>query len=319
VKKDLPIIIFADAECSDWYRDNQPQLRDINQIPVCKWNNPIIETGKKAKKLHAEILPQVHADSIELHFVYHGEIGITLENKFFLLRPGDVLAVLPGQTHSSAIINRKTEFGWLRMKLPGKKEGFAGFSSEETDLAFDVLQSGKIFNIGSGLRLADTLHAALKTSCSMNTALSSPRSSYARLQMLQEMSVKTALQNFLVMLIQCTEQHRKPEVSPAIRVIEDYIAGNYAAAFFPIGDFSEKLEMAPSTIMKQFKKETGYALHEYLLKVRISAASQMLSTTSESMTDIAYKCGFYSSQHFSAMFRRFTGQTPRLWRKNNNK
>ena len=32
------------------------------------------------------------------------------------------------------------------------------------------------------------------------------------------------------------------------------------------------------------------------------------------MTDIALECGFASSQHFSTVFRHFTGQSPRAYR-----
>ena len=54
---------------------------------------------------------------------------------------------------------------------------------------------------------------------------------------------------------------------------------------------------------------------EYINKVRIQAACEILKKTDESISDIAYKCGFTTNSTFNRNFRQFTGMSPVEWRK----
>lgn len=55
---------------------------------------------------------------------------------------------------------------------------------------------------------------------------------------------------------------------------------------------------------------------KYLVHCRVEAAKQMLCLAPErSITDIAFDCGFESSQYLATVFRRITGQTPREFRR----
>ena len=53
---------------------------------------------------------------------------------------------------------------------------------------------------------------------------------------------------------------------------------------------------------------------EYLTQVRIDAAAERLTATSDSITDIAGACGFSSGSYFTSVFRRAMGVTPREYR-----
>jgi AraC-like DNA-binding protein len=55
---------------------------------------------------------------------------------------------------------------------------------------------------------------------------------------------------------------------------------------------------------------------EYLNRIRIGKAAMMLeSRPGVSATDIAYKCGFSSTQYFTTVFKRHFGKTPQAYRK----
>ncbi len=59
------------------------------------------------------------------------------------------------------------------------------------------------------------------------------------------------------------------------------------------------------------KKLGNVAPVEYLTRVRIAAASRFLMLHPElSVTEIAFRCGFQSSQYFSNVFRRHHGHSP---------
>lgn len=59
-----------------------------------------------------------------------------------------------------------------------------------------------------------------------------------------------------------------------------------------------------------FKRETGLSPTQYLLNCRLSAAKELLLTTNDSCSEIAYSCGFANSAQFSTMFRKHFGVSP---------
>jgi AraC-like DNA-binding protein len=64
----------------------------------------------------------------------------------------------------------------------------------------------------------------------------------------------------------------------------------------------------------RFQREVGIAPGAYHLRLRLDAARQALRATDASVTQIALRYGFSSSQHFSTAFRAAFGVTPRRWR-----
>jgi AraC family L-rhamnose operon regulatory protein RhaS len=55
---------------------------------------------------------------------------------------------------------------------------------------------------------------------------------------------------------------------------------------------------------------------QYLSSCRVNMAARMLREMPDSpVTEIAYACGFSSSQHFATTFRESNGVTPTQWRK----
>ncbi|HEY3597167.1 MAG TPA: AraC family transcriptional regulator [Paraburkholderia sp.] len=68
----------------------------------------------------------------------------------------------------------------------------------------------------------------------------------------------------------------------------------------------------------QFRRATGLRPHEYLLRRRIEHAQQLLTRSRHSMLDVALSCGFRSQSHFTAVFKRFVGDTPYCWKVKSN-
>ncbi|HEY9214868.1 MAG TPA: AraC family transcriptional regulator [Ancylobacter sp.] len=64
----------------------------------------------------------------------------------------------------------------------------------------------------------------------------------------------------------------------------------------------------------QFRIATGMRPHDFLLRCRIETAQELLSQTDQRVIDIALAVGFQTQAHFTTVFRRLTGDTPRHWR-----
>jgi AraC family transcriptional regulator len=65
----------------------------------------------------------------------------------------------------------------------------------------------------------------------------------------------------------------------------------------------------------QFRAATGFRPHEYLLYQRIESAKSMLSGTDMPLAQVALSVGFQAQPHFSTVFKRLTGQSPKRWRR----
>jgi AraC-like DNA-binding protein len=67
--------------------------------------------------------------------------------------------------------------------------------------------------------------------------------------------------------------------------------------------------------MRIFKQETGTTPVDFLIQIRLERAKKLLISSMESITDIAYTCGFNSSSHFATSFLKKFNATPSDFRK----
>lgn len=73
--------------------------------------------------------------------------------------------------------------------------------------------------------------------------------------------------------------------------------------------------LTPDYLSHLFKRETGFALNNYVIYERIMEAKRLLAGTKRSVSEVAAGCGFQNISYFSRQFKRFTGMTPREFRR----
>lgn len=82
-----------------------------------------------------------------------------------------------------------------------------------------------------------------------------------------------------------------------------------------LGDVAGYVFMSPWYFSKLFKKESGETFSEFLLKVRINKAKELLKANLELKTyEVAEKVGFNDSRYFGQIFKKVTGMTPSEYR-----
>ena len=64
----------------------------------------------------------------------------------------------------------------------------------------------------------------------------------------------------------------------------------------------------------QFRMATGLRPHEFLLRRRVRRAEELLRDSTMTIVEIALTVGFQTQAHFTTVFKRFVGSTPRHWR-----
>jgi AraC family transcriptional regulator len=80
-------------------------------------------------------------------------------------------------------------------------------------------------------------------------------------------------------------------------------------------DIALAVNRSASHVSRQFRVSLGVPPHQYLLVMRIKHAQHLLLTTSESIAEIAFACGFSHQEHLTRMFRRWCDTTPATFRK----
>jgi len=55
-------------------------------------------------------------------------------------------------------------------------------------------------------------------------------------------------------------------------------------------------------------------MSEYMRRIRVARAQSLLSCHNLEISDIALACGFCDQSHFTTIFRRVTGMSPRRYR-----
>jgi AraC family transcriptional regulator len=61
----------------------------------------------------------------------------------------------------------------------------------------------------------------------------------------------------------------------------------------------------------------GMSPRELVIRRRIERAQTLIRSSQTPLSQVAMDCGFADQAHFSRLFRRFVGMTPRQWRRDN--
>jgi AraC family transcriptional regulator len=72
--------------------------------------------------------------------------------------------------------------------------------------------------------------------------------------------------------------------------------------------------MSPFRFARAFKKATGRAPRQYVINRRIQHARELLRSPRREIAEVAYRVGFATQSHFTAVFHRHCGITPRRFR-----
>lgn len=99
----------------------------------------------------------------------------------------------------------------------------------------------------------------------------------------------------------------------AIREAIRFIHKNYQTKVTQ-QDTAEAAGLSPAYFSKLFKLETNTTFTEYLASKRVEEAKRLLRTTSLTLGDIAFECGFEDQSYFTKVFTRLVGTSPSSFR-----
>ncbi len=114
-----------------------------------------------------------------------------------------------------------------------------------------------------------------------------------------------------------SEEYMKSRFLPGnkrILEIHNFLMKNYREGV-NLDQLADVANMAPGSLCRYFKGQTGMTLFEYLQRIRVDFACKLLMDPDLSVTRICFDSGFNNLSHFNKQFRKFAGTTPTVYRR----
>lgn len=102
--------------------------------------------------------------------------------------------------------------------------------------------------------------------------------------------------------------------SQLTRNIMEYTEEHYSESL-SLKLFGELFHVSPNYVSRLFKQEVGQGLFDYINQRRIEKAKELLKDYRYKIYDVAEMVGFNNQAHFAIVFQKYTGFTPKQYRK----
>jgi two-component system response regulator YesN len=109
------------------------------------------------------------------------------------------------------------------------------------------------------------------------------------------------------------EQIRMTQTTFEIGDIKAYIDNRYYEDI-KISMFADKYFLSREYIMKLFKQQFGCGIHEYVQRIRMDKAKELLDDPSLKIQDISERLGYKDKNYFSKAFRNYFSVSPTEYR-----
>lgn len=267
---------------------------------------------KKVTTVQFNSLKEQATKSFRLYCVVEGKYEWNINNQPYLLFPGDMAIVLPGQPFGG-----KQDFldigivAWIDLRIEGPDaQGRLQLGQ------WSSLSETEINTIGKILLLNNA--AVLSRQKEAGDILQNVHRELATQEIGFTSCVNHLLDELFVLIArQLSKQNNSRRDFPqTFNKLEEVLRGNLSHQW-TVEEMAALVGLGTTAFTEKVKRFTGFSPLHYLINIRISEAIRLLKKDHINLTDIALDVGFYSSQHFSTTFKKLTGYTPSQFRKNN--
>ena len=98
-----------------------------------------------------------------------------------------------------------------------------------------------------------------------------------------------------------------------LRKVTEYINDNLEHDL-SLNAIAATIGMSSYHFARMFKQSIGLAPHQYVIERKLKRAQVLLTTTELTILEVCFRVGFKSQSHFTRLFRKLTGITPRAYR-----
>lgn len=117
-------------------------------------------------------------------------------------------------------------------------------------------------------------------------------------------------------IFKAVEDSLKEDRRRSFEKAADYISKEYCSCQLSIERVAEYAGVSQSSLVKLFKENTGMIPGDYLGKLRVEKSMEYLKQDL-SIEETALNSGFSTPETYIRIFKKFTGTTPGVWKRNN--
>lgn len=270
----------------------------------------IVKTIERFHDTSWSMEPNRH-ENYEMVYIKKGMAVFEIAGQPAPIGPNDLIIIKPGQPHKFSVKSESgCEFIVLNFKFQNQMVGevsqiplsdFLNFvSSKESGpfISLKVSQKNEIIILLNRIlkeKQSDELGSDL-------------------LERLMVLELFVYISRALKMEWENSIKNRSPKVKELIHVSVNYIKNNFERDI-ALADIARFVFLSPSYFTRAFKEETGVSPINYLLKIRVERAKELLRETQMKISDIALSVGFANQQRFNEIFKKYAGLTPLQYRK----
>lgn len=241
-------------------------------------------------------------DFHKLLWFISGNVEYHIEGKAYKLEPHDILLINSGQIHKPFI---GTDEPYERYVFYISKEFLEEHSEKGSDLDLCFQMAHK--EEGSVIRLSPSDSGLLFETVRL-LEQAEKEQAYAN-----EMYRRILFLKLLIELNRCCERncdvfHKTARYDKKIVEIIHYINGHLKGDL-SIENISAHFFLSKYHMMRKFKEETGYSMHQYIVEKRILAARNMILSGTPA-TVACMECGFKDYSTFSRAYRKLLNRMP---------
>lgn len=100
-----------------------------------------------------------------------------------------------------------------------------------------------------------------------------------------------------------------------LNTIKEYVTSNLEEDI-SIDTLSFKMGLSKFYFLREFKKATGITPYQYILKLKLEKAEELLRKTGKSLIEISLELGFSDQSHFTRTFSNKYGVSPKRYKSN---
>lgn len=241
-------------------------------------------------------------DFHKLIWFISGEVEYHIEGKSYRLEPHDILLVNRGEIHKP-FVTAGTEYERYVFYI---SPDFLDEHSEGED-TLDLCFRMALKEQGNVIRLSPSESRTL-----FETVKLLDRAGKEELYA-SRMYCRILFLKLLIELNRCCISnpeifHKMARYDKKVVEIIHYINENLASDL-TIETLSDKFFLSKYHMMRKFKEETGYSMHQYILEKRILAARNLILEGSAA-TVASVECGFKDYSTFSRAYKKLLGRLP---------
>lgn len=259
----------------------------------------------KSNKKHDMQVLQYH-DTYEIYLQMAGERYLFLNGLCHTLKPMDFYLLKPFEMHYSQSLSS-----------PYYERYVLNFSRNQLNSLLTPSERELLFSrLESGIRHLDAAQYARAVSCfqglsscyKQDTFLSEKLQSTYVLQLV--LLLRESLSGEAPFLDQLTDSKVRPEIMDSILYINSHYQESLTLDFI-----TEYVHISKYHFCRLFRQATGATFVEYLNKIRLSKAEQLLRETTLPLKQVALQAGFSSGVHLSRSFHAAYQMSPSEYRR----